>query len=64
MDMSGNEFRLKRKQIGLTQRELADVFECSRQHIVMIEQAHTVPAVYALAMDTFHKLKLAEYASA
>lgn len=63
-DMSGQDFRLKRRQIGMTQQRLADILECSRQHIVTLEAMHTVPVVWAMAMDTLHRTKLAEYAAA
>lgn len=62
--MSGDDFRSRRKRIGLTQQALADILECSRQHIVNIENGTRVPVVYAYAMTALYQEKLTQYAAA
>lgn len=62
--MSGEDFRSRRKRIGLTQQALANILECSRQHIVNIENGTRVPVVYAYAMRTLYQDKLTQYAAA
>lgn len=62
--MSGADFRVRRKRIGLTQQGLADIFECSRQHIVNLENGVRVPPVYAFAMTALYQEKLTQYAAA
>lgn len=63
LHMTSQEFRRLRKQIGLTQQGLAAILGCSRQHIVNMEGAVDIPAVYAIAMRAIHAQKLAEYAA-
>lgn len=49
-DMSGEEFRERRKRLRITQSGMATIFKCSRQYIGEIEDRLAVPPAYALAI--------------
>lgn len=49
--MTGQDFRLTRRSLGMSQERLAEVFEVERKTIIRIEARETVPKVYQLALE-------------
>ena len=48
--MKGKEIKKLRKELGLTQQELADRAGCTRQTIILLERRRYVPSL-ALAFE-------------
>lgn len=62
LDLSGPDFRFKRRKLKLTQAALGELLGCTRQHIQNCEDRITVPRAFALAIRQIEAMRQHEAA--